>query len=427
MYAKIRFLIVVCLVVVVVATAFPQSSLQVKPAQAEDEVTLKVWGFVWTADWLDAVAPAFEEAHPGVNVEVERFEYEAYRDAIVTALASGEDVPNVVTLDPMWAGDLIREGALMSLDGIEETLNPADFVAGGWELCGYAGKQYGVPADLDFNILFYRKDIYDPAIAEAGLEGFPTNAEDFIKVAEAITNDDQAALLLENSDYYNWYQTFLTPYNGRLTNDEGTKYTFNSDAGVEALQLYSDLINEHGVALGWDTLSDGDPNTAIKEGSALAIAHGSWYATELESFAPEMKGMWGVAPMPFGPSDRQYHAATGGACFSIPGRAENTDIATEFLIYLEQPEVMATYFELVGGLPALKTAWDHIDLTAMNEYLGVPLGQLVADWSEGVRAMELPSSEVIDLLNESIYQVTVEEVDAEEALDAAVDASPSLD
>lgn len=426
MHKRLSFIVSILLLAAVLASTFVASPVSSpKPSAAQDETTLRVWGFVWTADWLDAVAVGFEETHPGVNVEVERFEYEAYRDAIVTVLASGEDVPNVVTLDPMWAGDLIRDGALSALPGVDEALNPDDFIPAGWDLCRYDDVTYGVPADLDFNILFYRKDVYDPAIEAAGLDGFPTNTEEFIEVAQAISNDEQAAILLAVNDYYGWYQNFLTPYNGWLVEDG--EYAFNSDAAVDALTLYNDLVNEYDVALLWDEATDGSPNTALKDGSALAIAHGSWYATELASFAPEMQGQWGVAPMPFGPDDRSYHSASGGACFSIPGRAENQDLSTEFLLYLEQPEVMATYYTIVGGLPALRTAWDHLDLTAVNEFLGVPLAQLVAEWSVNTRGMELPSTEVANNLGEAIYLVTVEETDPAEALDLAVEASPELD
>ncbi len=53
--------------------------------------------------WWMRIAPQFEAEHPGVKVNVERFEYDSYQDMVLTTLASGEGVPDVVTLDPMWA------------------------------------------------------------------------------------------------------------------------------------------------------------------------------------------------------------------------------------------------------------------------------------------------------------------------------------
>jgi len=414
------------LLFVVVALLLIAAAPSTHPAQAAQEQTITVWGFVWTADWLDSIKPGFEAAHPGVTVNIERFEYDPYRDAVVTALAAGENAPDVVTLDPMWAGDLIRNGAVVALDGIENELNPADFTGGGWELCGYAGKQYGVPADLDFNVVFYRKDIYDPAIKAAGLDGFPANTADFVKVAQAITKDKQYAILLGVNDYYGFYQGFLTPYNGRLVSEDGSTYLYNNEAAVAALTLYNDLANTYKVARLWDDASDGDQAAALKNGEVLAVMRGSWYATELAAVAPELEGKWGVAPMPFGPEDRKYDASTGGACFSIPKASKAQDLARQFLVYMEQPEVMATYYEKVGGVPALQTAWQHIDLSQDNEYLGVPLAKLISEWAVQVRGMELPSAEVAEHLGEAIYIVTKEGGDVKESLDNAVASSPAL-
>jgi multiple sugar transport system substrate-binding protein len=394
---------------------------------AQEGTTIRVWGFVWTADWLDTLVEGFEAAHPGVTVEVERFEDNVYQQTLVTTLSSGEAVPDVVTLDPLWAGDLIRDGAMTPLPGIEEQLNPDDYIAGGWDLCGYRDVQYGVPADLDYKILFYRTDIFGPAIEAAGLDGFPTNTADFITVAQAISTDEMKAILLPQADYYGFYQGFMTPYGARLTNDDATEYTYNSPEAAEALALYNDLANTYGVARLWDETTDGSPINAIKNGEVASVMYGSWYASELAASAPEMEGLWGIAPMPFGPDDREYHSAVGGACFSIPVASQNQEIAREFLIYMEQPEVMASYYTVVGGLPALRTSWDYLDLTATHEYLGVPMGGLVAEWSSAIRAMELPSAEVIDLLGQAIYQVTVEGVTPQQALDDAVAASPELE
>jgi hypothetical protein len=51
-----------------------------------------------------------------VTVKVERLKYDPYQDIVLTTLAYGGGVPEVVTLDPMWAGDLIRGDTVLSLD-----------------------------------------------------------------------------------------------------------------------------------------------------------------------------------------------------------------------------------------------------------------------------------------------------------------------
>ena len=256
-------------------------------------------------------------------------------------------MPDVVTLDPMWAGDLIRDGALAPLEGIETTINPADFVAGGWQLCGYRGKQYGVPADMDFNLIFYRKDVYDPAIAAAGLTGFPTSTEDFIKVAQAISTDDAKAILLAQSDYYGWYQGFLVPYGGRLVSEDG------SEVRLQLPRSRSPPYNSTAIwrtntawRVLWDETLDGTPIDGSDERRCagrhvwLVVCPPNW-----PSAAPEMAGQWGVAPDAVGSRrTAKYTPRQVAPASRFPPQPHATISPAEFVAYLEQPEVMATYY-----------------------------------------------------------------------------------
>ena len=398
------------------------------PPEAGEARTLTVWGFVWTADWLDAIAPAFEAEHPGVKIEVGRFEYDPYQDMVLTTLASGEGVPDVITLDPMWAGDLIRGGTVQPLEKATAELNVDDFVPGGWDLYAWQGVQYGIPLDLDFNLMFYRKDAYEAAMAKLGMTEFPSNTEDFLKLAEEVTNETgKPAVIIYQNDYYAWYQSFLAPMGGNLMNDAGTEYVYNSPEAVDALQLYSDVVNEYQVGKLWDWDVDGDPMTVLSTGEVMGVMHGSWFATEIASGAPDMAGQWAIAPIPWGEEGRPFHSATGGACLSIPTNAAEPDLAWEFIKYSMTPENQAEYFRIVAGVPSLKTSWDDPAFDEVNPYLDIPLGRSVANWSLGAMPMQLPSMEVYDLIGEAIVQVTTGQATPKEALDAAVDAAPPLE
>lgn len=411
----------------------PTTPPEVAPTTAEaapavEEVTITVWGFVWTADWLDAIAPGFEAEHPGVKVKVERFEYDPYQDMVLTTLASGEGVPDVVTLDPMWAGDLIRGETVLALDKATSELNVADFVPGGWNLYAWKGVQYGIPLDLDFNLLFYRKDVYDAAMQTLGMTEFPRNTDDMIKLGEQVVKDTgKPAVIQFQGDYYAWYQSFLAPMGGNLISDDSTKYVFNSDAAVKALELYGDLANKYKIGKLWDFDTDGDPITALASSEANGIMYGSWFATELASGAPDMAGKWSIAPLPWGDANRPFDAATGGACLSIPTNALYPDLAWEFIKYTMTPANQVEYFKIVAGVPSLKTSWTDPAFAEINEFFGIPLGQSVADWSLRAMPMQLPSMEVSDLIGEAIQKATTGAATAKEALDEAVNLAPPLE
>jgi lactose/L-arabinose transport system substrate-binding protein len=398
-----------------------------EPSPPAEEKTVTVWGFVWTADWLDAIAPQFEAEHPGVKIKVERFEYDPYQEMVLTTLASGEGVPDVVTLDPMWAGDLIRGETVLPLDKASTELKPEDFVPGGWNMYAWQGVQYGVPLDLDFNLMFYRKDIYDQAMKTLGMTEFPTTSEDYIKLAEEVTKETgKPALIVDQGDYYIWYQGFLAPFGGNLINDAGTEYVFNSEKGVAALQLYSDLVNKYKVGKLWTLDTDGDVMVAVQAGDALAVMRGSWWATEVASGAPDQSGKWSIAPLPWGDAGRPFDAATGGACLSIPKNAANPDLAWEFLKFAESAQNQTEYFKIVAGVPSLKTSWTDPSFDEVNPYFGFALGRAVANWSLRAMPMQLPSQEVADLLGEAITKVTTGQATPQEALDEALSLAPPL-
>jgi ABC-type glycerol-3-phosphate transport system substrate-binding protein len=347
---------------------------------------------------------------------------------VTTTLASGTGIPDVVTLDPMWAGDLIRGDSLLPLDKATTELKVADFVPGGWNMYAFRGVQYGVPLDLDFKILFYRKDVYDKAMQAIGMTKFPTNTDDYVKLAtEVVKESGKPAIILDQGDYYTWYQSFLAPSGGNLMNDDATQYTFNNEAGVKALQLMSDAANVYKVGKLWSYDTDGDPSVALKAGDVMAIMNGSWYATELPSVAPDMSGQWAMAPLPWGDANRKYDASTGGACLSIPKKAAEPELAWEFLKFTMTPESQIEYYKIVSGVPSLKTSWTDSAFDEVNPYFGQATGRLVAEWSLRTMPMQLPSIELSDIIGEAITKATTGEMTPKEALDEAVAAAPALE
>ncbi len=87
-------------------------------ALAADPVTLNFW-VSWSPDEADARAAkteiaAYEQAHPGVKIDVQNITYDALHDKLLTALAGG-DAPDLSWGLPEWLGELNKMGALRDL------------------------------------------------------------------------------------------------------------------------------------------------------------------------------------------------------------------------------------------------------------------------------------------------------------------------
>ena len=84
-------------------------------ALAADPVTLNFW-VSWSPEAADAIAAkkeiaAYEQAHPGVKIDVQNITYDALHDKLLTALAGG-DAPDLSWGLPEWLGELNKMGAL---------------------------------------------------------------------------------------------------------------------------------------------------------------------------------------------------------------------------------------------------------------------------------------------------------------------------
>jgi ABC-type glycerol-3-phosphate transport system substrate-binding protein len=133
---------------------------------------------------------------------------------------------------------------------------------------------------------------------------------------------------------------------------------------------HSDVVNVYQVGKLWDYDVDGDPMVALSAGDLMGIMNGSWFATEIESGAPDMAGQWSIAAIPWGEPGREYDASTGGACLSIPTNAAEPDLAWEFIKYSMTPENQVEYFKIVSGVPSLKTSWTDPAFDEVNPYFG---------------------------------------------------------
>src|SRR3954468_3304798 len=125
--------------------------IEVNPAQ------VKIW---------EEVARAYEASHPGVKVEMQFLENEAYKAKLPTILQS-KDRPHIIY---SWAGGVLKaqieagvlEDITDQVKGYSDSVTPA-------ALAAFAdnGHVYGLPISLSQVGFFYNKEL----MAKAGVDG----------------------------------------------------------------------------------------------------------------------------------------------------------------------------------------------------------------------------------------------------------------
>ena len=171
-------------------------------------LTWAFWGSPEEAVSHKQVADAFMKVHPEIKIETWNEPWDNYFTKIQALWASGDSkaVPDIAFLwpTPRYAA----EGVLENLDSYiqKSGYDLNDYWPGLLESAKYNGSVYGLPRDIESNVLYYNKDMFDKAGVKYPDENWTW--DDLLAAAEKLTVKDasgkvtQYALAMENNGKY---------------------------------------------------------------------------------------------------------------------------------------------------------------------------------------------------------------------------------
>lgn len=215
----------------------------------------------------------------------------------------------------------------------------------------YKEAAYGVPLTYDMPMLFYRTDVFE----DLGLQ-YPATWSDFYDAVSVIQNS-----LLDVGIPYTLFETLLYQNGGSYFNDSLDSCVLDSDQGVAAFEQITEFFTDHALPVSFDFYN------RFRTGEMpLAIAAYSNYMT-LEFAAPEISGLWEMAPIPTNGDVEKYLKGESTAAV-IFEKTENKNAAIEFLLWFCDATTQGQYgqeIEIVLGAvgrhkPANKQALEHL-------------------------------------------------------------------
>lgn len=337
--------------------AAPAASSGGEAAAAEGPVTITwaLWGSPEEVASHQRVADAFMAVHPEIKIEIWNQPWEDYFTKIQALWASGDSkvIPDVAFLwpTPRYAA----EGVLENLDPyIEKSgYNLDDYWPALLESAKYEGSVYGFPRDIESNIIYYNRDMFDAA----GVE-YPSNDwtwDDFMAAAEKLTQKDANgnttvyALGAEGAKGYK----FINQAGGNILDDyvNPSKCMLTDPASVRGIQFFSDLI-ENGYAMRPADLSQAGGDAAVfSSGQAAMILQNS---SRVSTF--NKAGLnYDIAPAPI-PADGKRFNGAGGAAWVMSSGSDNKDAAWTFLEWLQSSDGGQKVYTEAGEIfPALQS------------------------------------------------------------------------
>jgi multiple sugar transport system substrate-binding protein len=223
----------------------------------------------------------------------------------------------------------------------------SDFPTIAWKTDNFASHQYGVPLSITPMTMFYNADL----LKKAGISTPPTNANQFASAAAATTSgSNQGFQITTGFPVQQIFQQLLHQFGGSEFNADATQATWNSPAGVQALQWMKNAQAKYSKP---KLPVDADVNS-FKGGTVGMIWNGLWQATNVTGDSVDFNGQATAVPQ----IGSQPATWAGMASLALPAhkKALNKCIdpaAATFIKYLVDNSAQ---WAQAGNLPAYNKA-----------------------------------------------------------------------
>jgi len=323
-------------------------------AHADAEIEYWQYFFEQRVTAMDKLIENFEAANPGITVKMTHFPYDDYRTKVAAAIPAGEG-PDVVQLFYGWLNDYVEAGLIqpLSTDLFPPQQVDADFFPM-VQAMKRDGQYMALPTAVRALALFYNKRLFE----EAGIAAPPATLDELVAGARLMTQADGAGNITQEGltsgmtgQDHQWMREVLFRQFGTPPYNEDGSVAYDNDAGVAALQWYTDLQTKEKVTQ--NTFMD-EGQAAFKAGRAGMHIDGSFRIGALQ----ETKGLdWGVAELPAGPDGtKSNYASYWVNAITSQAEGEKLEAAEKLMAYITSDEAMQIWLEEVGELPAKPAA-----------------------------------------------------------------------
>ncbi|MEM2174258.1 MAG: ABC transporter substrate-binding protein [Candidatus Micrarchaeia archaeon] len=307
--------------------------------------------------YIDEWISLYTKLNPEVEIEYIATGFADLLPKIMSLRAAGE-LPDIIIYYCLWVPDFVEGGILAEAppDIVEDVKK--NYYSSAIEAVTYKGAMYGYPTEFCPYGLVYNKEIFE----KAGVP-VPKTWTELREVAKKLTIWKDGTL--EQSGYgfpmqyasgiYHAFVTNLWSNGGELIDLKAKKALFNGPEGLEALQLWYDLIYKDKVWAKELPAEDGIP----LEKMAMTI-HAAWWKFTLsgQMGAEKFSGKIRVALPPYSkkPVTLAYHWGMG-----VSKTSKNPELAWDFLRFINTPlehtgvSRVGAFFKDFGIIPSRKS------------------------------------------------------------------------
>lgn len=299
----------------------------------------------------------FKQKHPDVEVTFEQTSFDAARQNAKITLG-GNDVPDVVEFNKGNAdgGQLAAQGLLEPLTkqvtkyGWDKKVTGAMSAFAKYDEDGYAGsgEWYGIPNIGEYVMFYYNKELFQ----KAGITTLPTSVAEFeaamdkLVAAKIIPISSSAATSQGFNQMWVWYSLVSAQANRQQIDDfmfVRRPVDFKAAPWSDGTRKFQEWIDKGYVGDKLGGLSFEQATVNFLSGKAAMLI---WNNGEFARIRKDATFDWDYFTLP----GANMTMGSSGHLWGVPAKAENKDLAYEWIDTTLSPEVQNEIGKL-GGLP----------------------------------------------------------------------------
>ncbi len=323
---------------------------------AAAEGTLTMWAMGAEGEALPEFVKQFEDANPGVTVDVTPVPWDAAYSKFQTAIAGG-NTPDLAMVGSTWMADFGD-----ALQTVPTDLSTDGMFPGAVDSTMIDDRATGVPWYVDTRVLYYRTDI----AAQAGWNQAPTTWDELKQMAADMQSKGGAEYGMRLPAGNDSFQGNLwMPWSNGAELEDGSAWTLDTPEAVEAFEYYQSFYAD-GVANPAADRSAGAQEADFVSGTTPMLIDGPFLIGALEELGGEgFSDTFATAVLPAKESSTSF---SGGANLAVFDNSDNANSAWKLVQWLTQPDTQDAWYEATGDLPAVQDAWKD-DALASSETL----------------------------------------------------------
>lgn len=270
---------------------------------------------------------------------------------------------------------------ITQFSGYEEVLE--EYHPSAYEPYRFEGGIYAIPETQNFNVLFYRTDIFE----ELELT-IPQTWDDVISILPIIQQKNMTVAV--PSAELSVLFAMLYQNDGVIYDENGTKTLIDSESGIKAFDTFTKLFTQYKLPTIYDF-----PNRFRSGEMPMGIQDYSLFNT-LAVFAPEIRGLWDFTVLPGvrkedGTIDRKSH--TTGICSMLLKQEDEAtkEKSWEFLKWWAKAETQVRFGQEMESVMGASARYATANIKAFEQlaWSGSQVDVLREQWNFTVGFREI--------------------------------------